>query len=294
MSEQVYSWKRFWCPRSSRISLGDRSYLSDADTERGRADNPNLKSFAEISSLPCLVLLGEPGIGKTQTMKTEQERISHQIKANGDEELTLYLRSFGSEDRLVKKLFKIQKFTTWVEGTHRLYIFPEKAKHAEADYLQYQNCLKPPEPEPLLAPQPKQRVLEVLEIIEAGQPQLWWQVCMAMTLIPTSTHWHFFKEPDLTQLPGWQEAEADTKERITKTAKVYLEAAQLETNTLLEIDNFSCDAFAGYQAMYLLLKQEPEFIPTIPTHIWSKWILVILRSASFCFQDNPEKDEYCG
>ncbi|HAX76397.1 MAG TPA: hypothetical protein DCY88_11290 [Cyanobacteria bacterium UBA11372] len=169
----------------------------------------------------------------------------------------------------------------------------EKAKHAEADYLQYQNCLKPPEPEPLLEPQPKQRVLEVLEIIEAGQPQLWWQVCMAMTLIPTSTHCHFSDEPDLTQLPGWQEAEADPKKRITKTAKVYLEAVQLETNTLLDIDNFSIDAFAGYQALYLLLKQEPEFIPTIPNYIWSKWIPVIIKYTSFCLQDRAEKDEFC-
>jgi hypothetical protein len=97
--------------------------LSDPDTEWGRVDNPDLKSFAEISSLPCLVLLGEPGIGKTQTMKTDQERISNQIKANGDDVLTLDLHSYGSEDRLIKKLFESPKFTTWVEGTHRLYIF---------------------------------------------------------------------------------------------------------------------------------------------------------------------------
>ncbi|WP_226574440.1 NACHT domain-containing protein [Microseira wollei] len=97
--------------------------MCDPDTEWGRADNPDLKSFAEISSLPCLVLLGEPGIGKTHAMKAEQERICNQIKANGDEELTLDLHSFGSEDRLVKKLFESPKFTTWVEGTHRLYIF---------------------------------------------------------------------------------------------------------------------------------------------------------------------------
>ena len=38
-------------------------------------------------------------------------------------ELTLDLRSFGSEDRLIKKLFENSKFKTWVESTHRLYIF---------------------------------------------------------------------------------------------------------------------------------------------------------------------------
>ena len=76
---------RFWCPRSGHINLADCGYLSDPDTEWGRAHNPDLISFAKISSLPCLVLLGEPGIGKTRTMETERVKISSVIIANGDD-----------------------------------------------------------------------------------------------------------------------------------------------------------------------------------------------------------------
>ncbi|HBE57380.1 MAG TPA: hypothetical protein DDW56_07565, partial [Cyanobacteria bacterium UBA11366] len=69
MSEQVYDWKRFWCPRSGNINLGDRGYLVDPDSEWGQHFNPDLVSLDAIAHIPCLVLLGEPGIGKSQGMK---------------------------------------------------------------------------------------------------------------------------------------------------------------------------------------------------------------------------------
>ena len=57
----------------------------------------------------------------------------------------------------------------------------ERAGQEKASYLKRQNRLKPPEPEPLIDPLPKQRILATLEKVEAGQPELWWQVCMTMT-----------------------------------------------------------------------------------------------------------------
>ena len=77
MSSQVYKWKRFWCPRSGSINLADGGY--DPEAEWGKAYNPNLITFETISHLPCLALLGEPGIGKTQALKAEQSEIVHKI-----------------------------------------------------------------------------------------------------------------------------------------------------------------------------------------------------------------------
>ena len=123
MSEQIYKWKRFWCPRTSTINLSDRGYLSNPDVEFGKFLNPDLVTFESLSHLSCLALLGEPGIGKSKSLETERSQIIRKIKEDGNEELSLDLRQFSSEDRLVRKLFESQKFREWHNGTHDLYIF---------------------------------------------------------------------------------------------------------------------------------------------------------------------------
>ncbi len=158
----------------------------------------------------------------------------------------------------------------------------EKAEQLKADYLQYQNLLKPPEPEPILNPPPQQRVLAALEKVEAGYPQLWSQIVVEMTPIPTSEKYiHRIFKSDITKLPGWKEAEADTKARIVEAAKNYLDAGDPETEKWLGTDQFPHPSFVGYQALYLLAKQEPEFISKIATGTWVKWIPIVLQSISF-------------
>ena len=119
MADQIYNWKRFWCPRSGRINLGDRGYLIDPDSEWGYYHNHDLVSFEKIAELPCLILLGEPGIGKTHALKTEAKNLI----SKGDDILELGLHSFSDESRLIDKLFKRKAFVDWVKGTHHLQIF---------------------------------------------------------------------------------------------------------------------------------------------------------------------------
>lgn len=123
MSKQVYKWNRFWCPRSGSMNLADGGFLYDPDGEWGKAYNPDLVTFEVISKAPCLVLLGEPGIGKTHTIAAELHKIETVIQKQGDELLFLDLRSYGSEDRLVTDLFSSHEFTKWQHGSHQLYIF---------------------------------------------------------------------------------------------------------------------------------------------------------------------------
>lgn len=120
MSKQVYNWKRFWCPRSGRINPMDGGYLLDPDEVFGKIYNRDLVTLEALSHLRCLVLLGEPGIGKTQVIKAEEEK---SVSKQGEQEIFLNLRSYGSEDRLVDNLFKKREFRDWYEGTHILHIF---------------------------------------------------------------------------------------------------------------------------------------------------------------------------
>ena len=118
-----YRWKRFWCPRSGGIRFDYNGFLWDPDEEFGRTYNPDLVTFEEISKFPCLLLLGEPGIGKTTTLETAKNDVIDKIEQQGDQLLYLDLSEFNSEDRLIHNLFESPKFKTWLDGNHQLYIF---------------------------------------------------------------------------------------------------------------------------------------------------------------------------
>jgi predicted NACHT family NTPase len=121
MAEQVYDWKRFWCPRSSQINLGDRGYLTDPESEYGKYANPELVGLEAITDVPCLVLLGEPGIGKSQEL--EKLRSYTETLIDKDDQILLLDLEDCSEDKLYTNLFKSKVFIDWINGTHRLYLF---------------------------------------------------------------------------------------------------------------------------------------------------------------------------
>lgn len=74
MSKLQYEWDRFWCPHEASFSLEDGGYLVDPTSEWGRAYNPNAVPFAKLAATPSLVLLGEPGIGKSSAVTLEYGR----------------------------------------------------------------------------------------------------------------------------------------------------------------------------------------------------------------------------
>jgi predicted NACHT family NTPase len=92
MSEQAYSWKRFWCPRSGSINLADGGYLCDPSSEWAQYYNLDLVSLEAIADIPCLVLRGEPGIGKSQEMENLKKYTEETIE-QVHEVLELNLRS---------------------------------------------------------------------------------------------------------------------------------------------------------------------------------------------------------
>src|SRR5215217_851112 len=122
-SGQSYDWKRFWCLTDGSIDLADGGYLGDPDRPYGRHLNPVLRPFGQISDVPCLALLGEPGIGKTETMRAERSAIDASVATEGGKTLWLDLRSCGSEQRIVDKIFGSPEFVSWAEGANRLHLF---------------------------------------------------------------------------------------------------------------------------------------------------------------------------
>ena len=118
-----YDWKRFWCPREKFINLSDEGYLPNPNDKWDRHYNPHVVPFEAISETPCLALLGEPGIGKSHTLEATQKAVEAQVAEGDARVLGLNLRSYGSEDRLVRALFENETFRDWQNGDYRLYLF---------------------------------------------------------------------------------------------------------------------------------------------------------------------------
>lgn len=123
MPKTLYQWKRFWCPREGSMNLSDGGYLYNPDSEWGHIINKDIVSFEKISDTPCLVLLGEPGIGKSIAMQAERISIEEKIEEEGNKTFWLDLRSYGNEQRLVQKLFESPEVIRWKEKSYDLYIF---------------------------------------------------------------------------------------------------------------------------------------------------------------------------
>jgi hypothetical protein len=119
----VFDWKRFWCPRGGIFNLADGGFLSDPETSWGKLLNPELVTFGELSEVRCLALLGEPGIGKTWALERDGVAAEEAIAREGGKVMRLDLRSFGSEDRLVKTLFEAPEWQEWRSRDYHLHLF---------------------------------------------------------------------------------------------------------------------------------------------------------------------------
>ena len=72
---QKYKWKRFFCKRGDEDPVRvEDAYLYDPE-DGERYVNRHVVSLEDVESFPCIVILGEPGVGKSNALEDEVERI---------------------------------------------------------------------------------------------------------------------------------------------------------------------------------------------------------------------------
>jgi predicted NACHT family NTPase len=130
MDDPKFPWKRFWCPREGIINLADGGYLYIPDTFinlRGELDPVPIEN---LENTPCLILLGEPGIGKSTEIAKYEAVVKERIQEIGDSFLSFDLRDYQSDQRLFQSLFGNLVFEQWIEGIHQLYFFLDSLDEA--------------------------------------------------------------------------------------------------------------------------------------------------------------------
>jgi predicted NACHT family NTPase len=130
MATLYYRWKRYWCTRGGTVSLADMGYLYPPDSKWASVYNPQVIPFESFSSGRVLVLLGEPGIGKTQTMLAEHQQTDAVVTKTGGRTLLVPLGQYGSEDRLIRELLEHPIVADWKNGAYDLHIFLDSLDEA--------------------------------------------------------------------------------------------------------------------------------------------------------------------
>ena len=80
--------------------------------------------------MPCLILLGEPGIGKTYALQQEQWHVDTRISMFADKTLWAYLAPCNSIESIRALLFEGDNYRDWEDGRHRLTMFVDSVDQA--------------------------------------------------------------------------------------------------------------------------------------------------------------------
>jgi hypothetical protein len=126
-----------------------------------------------------------------------------------------------------------------------------------------------------LDPPPAERVRLHLERFEAGEIDAWWHLNLDLTLEATST---FYNELQcrITEMPGWEGANEETRSRIVTAGKHFLENAKPRIEGWIGTNSYTHSDMSAYRAFVLLREVARETYDQLDDDVWRKWAPVIV------------------
>jgi hypothetical protein len=118
-----YNWKRFWCPREGKINLNDDGFLYDPESKNIYYIQQDAQSFEKYAQVPCIILLGEPGIGKSTEIINAYEITKGLV--DNHEKQTLYknLNAYSDITSLLKDVFESEEINLCKKQNIPFYLF---------------------------------------------------------------------------------------------------------------------------------------------------------------------------
>ena len=214
-----------------------------------------------------------------QLQQTWAELIEYHFKRENAKQIDAIVTATQTNDILRNR------FVSYFEAVE---LNSAKASEMKASYLQMQEWANRRQETPLLDSLPKEKVILALEKLESGNLWAWSELNMNLTLKPDSRYYD--NELDLTKLPGWEEADIETRKRIVDGAYKYILEQDQVAYEWIGTNTFPPNRFAltGCRALLLLLKESPKLLDTIPLTIWQRWAPVIIGYPS----NNRPEDYY--
>ncbi|MEL6525821.1 MAG: hypothetical protein AAFQ07_08940, partial [Chloroflexota bacterium] len=129
-----YNWQRRWYPRYVDTS-SDLSSTTKTSSFKALWQLQSLNQgflFEDIKFIPCLILLGEHGIGKSFFIENEFQNLKANLTASHDETILLNLQGSNSPQYVRELLFtENNEYLAWKNGTHKLTMFLDSIDRAQ-------------------------------------------------------------------------------------------------------------------------------------------------------------------
>ena len=117
---QNIEWTRFWYPSDKEPYFNPQGYLIDPEIEFS-SNSYLIKDLLNLKE-NCIILLGEPGIGKTIAMEKYKKDLGQILNNTENKILYVNLRSVGNEIHFKNSLFDNTIFQEWINGNYKLYL----------------------------------------------------------------------------------------------------------------------------------------------------------------------------
>lgn len=119
----TFRWQRFWIPHCQTPTLADGYFVEPASGDFARLLPPsNGRALSELADLPCVILLGRMGMGKTTTIRQEVDELRKRIKGQNHIVVLKDLKCL-TETQMRRDVFEDPGFVGWVQGRHTLTLF---------------------------------------------------------------------------------------------------------------------------------------------------------------------------
>lgn len=118
MPDTYYNWTRYWHPKDETIRLDGTGFPFEPGIL-----NQNLVTFESVAHYPCVVLFGEPGIGKSTVLQSEYEKAGEAAVTSSNAVMLCDLAAYSTDYALVLDIFEGEVFSRWESGNHVLELF---------------------------------------------------------------------------------------------------------------------------------------------------------------------------
>ncbi len=126
--EERYKWQRGWIAPEGRLSLVDEAWLPEQSSPFYPAD-PGVVTLADLAEHRCLMLLGEPGSGKSVAMGQAARHARETEEAAGVVEVDLGSAETSSE--LQRMILEQPEVVAHLAGSGQLHLFLDALDEAK-------------------------------------------------------------------------------------------------------------------------------------------------------------------